>query len=136
MTTTKRPTLATDSDERSDIDLTPMLDVVFIMLIFFIVTATFVREQGIAVDRPEGDVVPTTSDAAILVTIDGDSRFWIDQRMIDARALRANLERRGSEAPNAPVVIDAAPKSSNDALVTALDAARAAGIYNVAMVDK
>ncbi|MEQ8205575.1 MAG: biopolymer transporter ExbD [Woeseia sp.] len=135
MTSQCRPTETADSKQHSDIDMTPMLDVVFIMLIFFLVTASFVRESGISVDRPDGPARSTNDDATILLTIDDDSRYWIKQRLIDPRALRANLERLGSEAPGAPVVVNAAPRSRNAALVIALDAARAAGLYNVAMVE-
>lgn len=127
------PADSADSRQRSDIDLTPMLDVVFIMLIFFLVTATFVREHGIPVNRPDGPARPT-EETTILVTIDDDSRYWIGQRLIDPRALRANLERLGGEAPDAPMVVSASPKSRNEALVIALDAARAAGLYDIAMV--
>ncbi|ANO51538.1 ExbD/TolR family protein [Woeseia oceani] len=127
------PADSADSRQRSDIDLTPMLDVVFIMLIFFLVTATFVREHGIPVNRPDAPARPT-EETTILVTIDDDSRYWIGQRLIDPRALRANLERLGGEAPDAPMVVSASPKSRNEALVIALDAARAAGLYDIAMV--
>jgi len=110
-----------EKDDDSQIDLTPMLDVVFIMLIFFIVTASFIKESGIEVNRPNGASNPTT-DANIL-----------DRRMIDPRAVRANIERLHAEMPDSMVVIQADKKSHNNTLVQVMDSARAAGIYNIAI---
>ena len=77
-------------EEQGAIDLTPMLDVVFIMLIFFIVTASFIKEQGIDVNRPDNDEQTIVEDKGnILIRIDDTDRIWIDGRQVDERAVRA-----------------------------------------------
>lgn len=117
----------------NDVDLTPMLDVVLIMLIFFIVSASFINETGLEI-AGSGDPSKTTSDAQdILVTIDQDSLVWIDRRMIDPRAVRANIERLHAENPEASVVVLADNQSSNKTLVQVIDASRQAGIRDVAL---
>lgn len=129
-------TKETDSgDESSEINLTPMLDVVFIMLIFFLVTASFVRETGIEVDRPEAQRISVDEPQAILIAISGTSEIWMDRRIIDPRAVRANIERKRAELPDAPVVIQAARASRNDVLVQVMDASRQAGIYDISIAD-
>ncbi|MGB3622134.1 biopolymer transporter ExbD [Ketobacter sp. MCCC 1A13808] len=124
--------LSTD-DEETAIDLTPMLDVVFIMLIFFIVTASFVKESGIDVNRPDAETAQKKERANILVAIDERNQIWIDKRMIDPRAVRANIERLHAENPQGSVVIQADKNSKNERLVQVMDAARQAGVYNVSI---
>ncbi len=121
----------------NEINLTPMLDVVFIMLIFFIVTATFIREQGLDVNRPdtpEAQVVQ--EEGAILVIIDETDDIWIDNRIVDPRAVRANVERLHAEDPERPVVIQTAPTSSAETLVTVMDASRLAGVFNISIATQ
>ncbi len=120
-------------EEDSTIDLTPMLDVVFIMLIFFIVTASFVKESGIDVNRPEAETAQLQERANILVAIDERNQIWIDKRQIDPRAVRANIERLHAENPQGSVVIQADKNSKNERLVQVMDAARQAGVYNVSL---
>ncbi len=123
-------------EEESSIDLTPMLDVVFIMLIFFIVTASFVKESGLDVNRPDAPITESKpEDANILVAIRPNDEIWIDRRLIDPRALRANIERLHAEFPKGSVVIQADPKSSNKMLVTVMDSARQAGVYSISIAD-
>jgi len=125
--------LSNDDDEDSNIDLTPMLDVVFIMLIFFIVTASFVKESGIDVNRPDAETAEKKERANILVAIDERNQIWIDKREVDPRAVRANIERLHAENPQGSVVIQADKNSKNERLVQVMDAARQAGIYNVSI---
>jgi biopolymer transport protein ExbD len=123
-------------EEENEINLTPMLDVVFIMLIFFIVTASFVREAGIDVNRPDAPMTESKpEDANILVMINGNDEIWIDRRLIDPRAVRANIERMHAENPSGSVVIQANNKSSNKILVEVMDSARSAGVYNISIAD-
>ena len=124
--------LSTD-DEDTAIDLTPMLDVVFIMLIFFIVTASFVKESGIDVNRPDAETAQKKERASILVAIDERNQIWIDKRQVDPRAVRANIERLHAENPQGSVVIQADKNSKNERLVQVMDAARQAGVYNVSI---
>ena len=124
---------AGSEEEESEINITPMLDVVFIMLIFFIVTASFVKEAGIDVNRPDAETAVRQERANILIAISENNEIWIDQRMVDPRALRANIERLRAENPEGSVVIQADKKSVTETLVTVMDAARQAGVYNVSI---
>ncbi|MGI9238395.1 MAG: ExbD/TolR family protein [Woeseiaceae bacterium] len=125
-----------DEDE-NEINLTPMLDVVFIMLIFFIVTASFIKEAGIDVNRPDAPVTESKpEDANILVMISANDEIYIDRRLIDPRAVRANIERLHAENPKGSVVIQADNKSSNKVLVEVMDSSRSAGVYSISIADK
>ncbi|MEL7185953.1 MAG: biopolymer transporter ExbD [Pseudomonadota bacterium] len=124
-------------EEANEINLTPMLDVVFIMLIFFIVTASFVKESGIDVNRPDAPVTETKpEDANILVEITGNDEILIANRIIDPRAVRANIERLHAENPKGTVVIQANQASTNKMLVWVMDATRSAGVYNISIADR
>ncbi len=123
-------------EEENEINLTPMLDVVFIMLIFFIVTASFIKEVGIDVNRPDAPMTESKpEDANILVMINANDEIWIDRRLIDPRAVRANIERLHAENPDGSVVIQANNKSTNKILVEVMDSARSAGVYNISIAD-
>jgi len=119
--------------EESEVNLTPMLDVVFIMLIFFIVTASFVKEAGIEITRPPAATAERKERGNILVAITKDNQIWIDRRQVSPQALRANIERLHAENPQGSVVIQADEKSQNGLLVRVMDAARLAGVNNVAL---
>jgi len=121
--------------EENEINLTPMLDVVFIMLIFFIVTASFIRETGLDVNRPDQDQpqVVSNEEGAILVIIDDTDDIWIDNRIVDPRAVSANITRLYAENPDRPVVVQAAPDSSAKTLVGVMDASRLAGVFNISI---
>ena len=123
-------------DEDNEINLTPMLDVVFIMLIFFIVTASFIKESGIDVNRPDAPTAERVEDANILIAISPNDEIWIDRRLIDPRAVRANIERLHAENPKGSIVIQADKKSTNNTLVIIMDAARAAGVFNVSIAAR
>ena len=122
-----------DDEDESEVNLTPMLDVVFIMLIFFIVTASFVKEAGIDVNRPSAATAERKEKGNILVAISENNQIWIDRRQVDPRALRANIERMHAENPNGAVVIQADEESKNKLLVQVMDAARMAGVKNVSI---
>ena len=121
------------TDDESEVNLTPMLDVVFIMLIFFIVTASFVKESGIEVNRQYASQAEEKKSANIFIAIAENGQVWIDKRMVDVRAVRANIERLHAENPGGAVVIQADRASKNGVLVQVLDAAKAAGVENVAL---
>jgi biopolymer transport protein ExbD len=120
-------------EEDNEINLTPMLDVVFIMLIFFIVTASFIKEAGIDVIRPEATTADKQEDAAILITISANDEIWIDRRETDPRALRTAIERLHSENPKGSIVIQADEASTNEMLVIVMQAAKQVGVVNVAI---
>ncbi len=120
-------------EEEVAIDITPMLDVVFIMLIFFIVTATFVKEAGIDVNRPDATTATKQDKANILIAIGANNDIWIDKRQIDIRSVRPNIERLHAENPQGSVVIQADKESKTDTLIQVMDAARQAGVYNISI---
>ncbi len=122
-----------DDEEEDAVNLTPMLDVVFIMLIFFIVTASFVKESGIDVNRPNAATAERKEKGNILVAITAENQIWIDRRQVDPRALRANIERMHAENPHGSLIIQADEESKNKLLVLVMDAARLAGVKNVSI---
>ena len=121
------------SEEESEVNLTPMLDVVFIMLIFFIVTASFVKESGIDINRPDAQTAEKKEQGNILVAISPSGQIWIDKRQVDPRALRANIERLKAENPQGSVIIQADKESKNGLLVKVMDAARLAGVESISI---
>ncbi len=122
-------------EEENEINLTPMLDVVFIMLIFFIVTATFIKEAGIQVERPDAFTADKQDDASILIAISAADEIWIDRKERDPRALRGVIERLHAENPKGSIVIQADEGSTHEALVLVMEAAKAAGVTNVAIAS-
>ena len=120
-------------EEESEVNLTPMLDVVFIMLIFFIVTASFVKESGIDITRPPAATAERKERGNILIAITSNDQIWIDRRQVDPRALRANIERLHAENPQGSVIIQADIESKNGLLVRVMDAARLAGVSSVSL---
>ena len=125
------------TDEESDINLTPMLDVVFIMLIFFIVTATFIKEVGLDVNQPDQDKpkVVDPDKKSIVVRISSRDRIIIARRDVDWRSVRANIERLHAENPEAPVVIQPHPESRTETMIHIMDSARLAGVYNISLAS-
>ncbi|HEY7772587.1 MAG TPA: biopolymer transporter ExbD [Marinagarivorans sp.] len=126
-----RQNSATD-EEAGAIDLTPMLDVVFIMLIFFIVTATFIKEPGVEVERPDA----TTSDyknSKILIAISNDDEIWIDKNEIDEALVKDQIELLIAENPKSPVVIQADGKASIKTLNIVAQKAREVGVADISI---
>ncbi|MDZ7783454.1 MAG: biopolymer transporter ExbD [Halioglobus sp.] len=127
---------AAAAEDEAQIDLTPMLDVVFIMLIFFIVTASFIKEAGVEVNRPEAQTSEPVENVNILVAVNANNEIWMDGRRIDKRAVRANIERLHAENPKGAVVIQADNKSNTETVAAVLDAAREAGVYDVSLATE
>ena len=123
-------------EEQSAIDITPMLDVVFIMLIFFIVTSVFIKEAGIEVNRPEATTAQPKENVSILVAINNNDEIWIDQRRVDERAVKSVIERLRAENPNGGLVIQADNEASVKTLTAVADAARALGLYDVSIATE
>jgi len=118
------------SDE-SDIDMTPMLDIVFIMLIFFIVTASFLREQGVDVNRPDSSTSqPDSEKVSIVIDIAKDSQVWFQKRRIDIRAIKANLTRQMAEMDDPSVVIRTHPSARSGTVIEVVDTVRDSGVGN------
>ncbi len=116
-------------DDQVEADMTPMLDIVFIMLIFFIVTTSFVKESGININRPQqSDTTIDNAIPAIQLKIDQNDVITLDDREIDFRAVGANIERQKAENPDASVIIVVDPSSTTNIMIKVVDAARKAGI--------
>ncbi|WP_020209887.1 ExbD/TolR family protein [Gilvimarinus chinensis] len=122
-----------EDEQTGAIDLTPMLDVVFIMLIFFIVTATFIKETGVEVTRPEATTADEKKNASILIAITDSDEIWIDKNQVDPRGVRAQIERLLAENPNGSVVIQADSEASVKLLAEVADTARQLSVSNVAV---
>ena len=120
-------------DDEAEINITPMLDVVFIMLIFFIVTTSFVKEKGLEVSRPSNAPPKEIKQdkGPIVVKIDSSSLISIKGRILEKAAVEANLEREKAEKPDSTLIIASHPEAETDSLVTILDAAKAVGIAGV-----
>ncbi len=116
----------------AEIDLTPMLDVVFIMLIFFIVVASFIKEAGVEVNRPDKNQPDNPEDStSILVEIASDNQIWMENRRVDIRAVRANIQRLLAEDPEAPVTVKVEKGAEAGIVVDVADAARESGVAAV-----
>jgi biopolymer transport protein ExbD len=122
------------AEDESGIDLTPMLDVVFIMLIFFIVTASFVKEAGIHVARPQAQQnLADTRSPNIVLTVTAGNEIWLGERRIDARSVRGDIERLHAGNPEAAVVIRAHEDSDTGVFAGIADQSREAGVYDVSI---
>jgi len=120
-------------DEDADINLTPMLDVVFIMLIFFIVTATFIKEPGVDPLRPDAETAEKRPGVSMLVGITADNKIWIDNDEVQQQSVRGILERLVAENPKGALVVQADQGTKNSVLMEVLQSARAAGIERISV---
>ena len=124
------------SDDESDINLTPMLDVVFIMLIFFIVTATFIKQAGIEVTRPDARTAIPKPLVSVLVAVGPGGDIWIDKKKVDPNHVRSHIERLHSENPKGGIVVQVDKQAKFEKVRGVLDAARAAGVIDVALATE
>jgi biopolymer transport protein ExbD len=118
-------------EDESEINLTPMLDVVFIMLIFFIVTAVFVKDPGVEVERPEALTAFQAGAGSIYVAVTPQDEIWIDRDVIEPTEVRYAIERLHQESPEAGVVIKADSDARNELVIRVMDAAKAAGVNEI-----
>ena len=123
-------------EEEAAIDMTPMLDVVFIMLIFFIVTANFIKEPGLDVNRPDSDTAETQENAAILIAVGPTGEVWMDGRRIDVRQVKANVVKMLADNPQGSVVIQADEKAVADTIIKVMDGAREAGVNAISLASE
>ena len=117
----------------AEINMTPLIDMVFILLIFFIVTSSFVKETGVDVNRPSAKTAVKKERANILISIRANDEIWMDKRQIDRRAVRANVERMHAENPEGSVIILADEEAKTGLLIEVMDQARLAGVSNVSI---
>jgi len=124
-------------EDNSEIDLTPMLDVVFIMLIFFIVTASFIKERSLDVNVPENNDEPppiTEDNSNILIQVSSNDEIFIDGRRVDIRAVRSLIAQKRAENPQGSVIVRAHEQSTANTYVSIADAAREASVSSVSLV--
>ncbi|MFO7764462.1 MAG: biopolymer transporter ExbD [Wenzhouxiangellaceae bacterium] len=119
----------------SDVNVTPLLDIVFIMLIFFIVTATFIKEPGVDVTRPEAQTAEDQRLVSILVAIDSENTIWINREEVSVDGVRAAVERLRRENPRGSAVIQADGSAHSEYLVDVLEQIRASGVQDVVAVS-
>ncbi|KJY70802.1 biopolymer transporter ExbD [Vibrio coralliilyticus] len=119
--------------DEAQIDLTSMLDIVFIMLIFFIVTSSFVRESGVEVNRPQASNVVSQKDAGIFVAVTSANDIYIDKRNVDIERVQATLEHLLLDKPDASLVIQADEHAYSGTVVKVMDVAKGAGVKNIAL---
>ncbi|WP_370980831.1 ExbD/TolR family protein [Agaribacterium sp. ZY112] len=117
-------------EEAGAIDLTPMLDVVFIMLIFFIVTASFVKEPGIEVDRPDATTVSAVK-TPILIAISDENVIWVNKNEVDSRGVKRQIEVLLADTPKGKVVIQADKSANIKTMAEVAQAAREAGVAEI-----
>ena len=120
-------------EEEIDLNITPMLDIVFIILIFFVVSTSFVKESGVDVSRPSAETTERKERGNIMIGITADDTVWIDKRQVDIRAVRANIERLHAENPEGAVVIQADRNARTGVLVQVIDQSRLAGVSDVSI---
>ncbi|WJG08347.1 biopolymer transporter ExbD [Aliiglaciecola sp. LCG003] len=123
-------------EEDAAIDMTPMLDIVFIMLIFFIVTTVFVKEAGIQVNKPAANQATLPKNANIFIAVTEDGVIWMDKREVKVEAIRANLEKLLAEQPSDVVIIQADAKAEHGIVVKVMDQIKAAGIDKISVAAK
>ena len=123
-------------EEDAAIDMTPMLDIVFIMLIFFIVTTVFVKEAGIEVNKPDASRAVLHKNANIFVAITEDGRVWLDKREVSPDSVRANIERLLTEQPTDYVIIQADVKAKHGLVVEVMDQIKDSGVQRISVAAR
>lgn len=123
-------------EQQAEVDMTPMLDVVFIMLIFFIVSTSFVKETGVEVNQPAASTAQTQENKGILVAISQSGDVWLDQRNVGINQVRANIIRLKADNPAAGVLIQSDERADTGVLIKVMDQIRSAGITDIAIAAK
>lgn len=128
----KRRNQGGHGESSTGIDLAPMLDFVINLLIFFIITAVFVKESGVLVNRPTSFETPDENDTeSIQIQILDTGEIWVDNRPVDVRAVRANVERLSAVSPDSGVLVIANAMAPTGVLVEVVDQVHLGGIYNI-----
>jgi len=120
----------------AEIDMTPMLDIVFIMLIFFIVSTSFVREAGVEIERPVSDTSEVQESQGVMLAITAQDEVWLDRQPVDIRMIRPTLERLKVEQPDLGVMIQADKDAKTGLLVQVMDQVKLSGIEQVAVATR
>ncbi len=125
-----------NQEEEMEINMTPMLDIVFIMLIFFIVTASFIKEAGVNVRKPEAAMAEKKDQASILIAITDKDEIWINRHKVDLKSLRTNIEKLHAENPKGTIVVQADKDSKAGTMLAVTEAVKAAGVPGVAIATE
>ena len=120
----------------SDINMAPLIDMIFILLIFFLVTTSFVKESGVDVERPVAATATAKEQTNVVVGIDKDGIIHVENRVIDVRSVRGYMERFLAETPEGSVVIAADKASTTGVVIEVLDACRLAGVRNISVAAR
>ena len=127
----RRPIRSVAAQADDDVNVTPLLDIVFIMLIFFIVTSTFIKEPGIDPDRPEAVTAGSIKQISLLVGIDAEDQIWIDKEVYQINEVRAKVEELRRETPKGTAVVMVDAGASSEALLDVLQQMKNAGEVNI-----
>jgi len=121
------------NNKTADINIAPLIDLVFLLLIFFMVTTSFVKETGIDVQRPSASTAALKDKGNILIAVSSDGQVFLDKKRIDIRSVRAHMEKCLAENPEGSVVIVADKKSDTGVVIRVMDQCRLAGAGNVSI---
>lgn len=132
----RRSLISQAVEEVDEPNITPMLDVVFILLIFFIVTANFIKDPGLEINRPDSETAEITENAAILIAIGPAGEIYMDGRRIDVRQVKANVIRLIAENPQGGVVMQADKKATAEKIIAVMDEVREAGVIDISIASE
>ncbi|MFL2753897.1 MAG: ExbD/TolR family protein [Gammaproteobacteria bacterium] len=132
----RRSLISQAVEEADEPNITPMLDVVFILLIFFIVTANFIKDPGLEITRPDSETAEITENAAILIAIGPAGEVYMDGRRIDVRQVKANVIRLIAENPQGSVVLQADKKATAEKIIGVMDEVREAGVIDISIASE
>ena len=132
----RRSLISQEVEEAEEPNITPMLDVVFILLIFFIVTANFIKDPGLEINRPDSETAEITENAAILIAIGPAGEIYMDGRRIDVRQVKANVIRLMAENPQGAVVMQADEKATAEKIIAVMDEVREAGVIDISIASE
>ncbi|MAU90016.1 biopolymer transporter ExbD [SAR86 cluster bacterium] len=132
----RRSLISQAVEEAEEPNITPMLDVVFILLIFFIVTANFIKDPGLEINRPDSETAEITENAAILIAIGPAGEIYMDGRRIDVRQVKANVIRLMAENPQGAVVMQADEKATAEKIIAVMDEVREAGVIDISIASE
>ena len=132
----RRSLISQAVEEAEEPNITPMLDVVFILLIFFIVTANFIKDPGLEINRPDSETAEITENAAILIAIGPAGEIYMDGRRIDVRQVKANVIRLMAENPQGAVVMQADEKATAEKRIAVMDEVREAGVIDISIASE
>jgi biopolymer transport protein ExbD len=124
------------SGDRVDVNMSPLIDMVFLLLIFFVVTTSFVKETGIDVHRSTAETAEIKEGGAIMIGVTGEGEIWMEGKRVDVRSVRGLVERALAEDPEAGVIVIADRESQTGDVVQVMDQCRLAGASNVSLAAR